>query len=159
MIYTLERSQELDAPIETIWRFIATPRNLNHITPPDLHFEIVGEAPDTMYEGLLIEYRLTIPVFGRRRWLSEIKHVREGEAFVDEQRVGPYKLWYHEHRLRRLDDRRTSMTDRVTYALPFGPVGDLTHRWIVHGQLERIFDYRAARLAELFASELSRGPT
>jgi ligand-binding SRPBCC domain-containing protein len=44
------------------------------------------------------------------------------------------------------------MTDRVTYALPFGPIGDLTHRWIVRKQLEWIFDYRAARLAELFAS-------
>jgi ligand-binding SRPBCC domain-containing protein len=151
MIYTLERSQELDAPIETVWRFIATPRNLNRITPPDLHFEIVGEVPETMYGGLLIEYRLTIPVFGRRRWVSEIKHIREGGGFVDEQRVGPYKLWYHEHHLEECAGGRTRMTDRVTYVLPFGPVGGLTHRWIVRGQLERIFDHRAAALAELFA--------
>jgi ligand-binding SRPBCC domain-containing protein len=150
MIYTLERSQELDAPIETVWRFIATPRNLNRITPPDLHFEIVNDVPETMYPGLLIEYRLTIPWFGRRRWVSEIKHIRDGEGFVDEQRVGPYKLWYHQHHLRGRAGGGTRMTDRVTYALPFGPLGDLTHRWIVRRQLERIFDYRAATLAELF---------
>jgi len=150
MVHTLDRSLELDAAIEAVWRFIATPRNLNRITPPDLHFQIVSDVPETMYEGLLIEYQLTIPVFGRRQWVSEIKHIREGEGFVDEQRAGPYRFWYHEHRLRRLDDDRTSMTDRVTYALPFGVAGDLVHRWIVLRQLRRIFDYRATRLADVF---------
>jgi ligand-binding SRPBCC domain-containing protein len=82
MIHILARNQELKAPVETVWRFIATPRNLNRITPPDLHFAIVGEVPETMYSGLLIEYRLLIPVFGRRRWVSEIKHIHEGEGFV-----------------------------------------------------------------------------
>jgi len=150
MVHTLDRTQELDAASDAVWRFIATPRNLDRITPPDLRFEIVSDVPDTMYEGLLIEYRLTIPVFGRRQWVSEIKHIQEGVGFVDEQRVGPYRFWYHEHRLRSLGDRRTSMTDRVTYALPVGVLGDLVHRWIVLRQLQRIFAHRAARLAEVF---------
>jgi ligand-binding SRPBCC domain-containing protein len=41
----------------------------------------------------------TIPFFGRRKWVAEMKYIREPFSFVDEQRVGPYKLWYHYHEL------------------------------------------------------------
>jgi len=46
------------------------------------------------------------------------------------------------------------MTDRVTYALPFGPLGDLTHALYIRRRLAQIFDYRREKVNALFANTL-----
>ena len=86
----------------------------------------------------------------RLQWLTEIRHVRDGRYFVDEQRRGPYALWYHEHRFEPKDGG-VLMTDRVTYALPFGWLGDLVYALWVGRQLHRIFDFRREAVAKVFA--------
>ncbi len=149
-MHTLHREIVLDTPCETLWDFIATPQNLNQLTPPDLDFQIVSDLPDRMYNGLTIMYRIRIPWFGTHRWLTEIKHIRDGVSFVDEQRLGPYRLWYHYHKIESLDKNRTTMIDHVTYALPFGPLGNIVHSLKVEQMLETIFDYRRRKLLELF---------
>ena len=70
--------------------------------------------------------------------------------FIDEQRIGPYRFWHHEHRFETIDGG-TKITDQVTYALPFGPFGDLVHTAWVKNKLKQIFDYRREKLQELFA--------
>ena len=42
------------------------------------------------------------------------------------------------------------MRDRVSYALPLGPCGTLAHRLWVKRDIERIFDFRAEKMRELF---------
>ncbi len=149
-MHFLERKIILNANIETVWTFMATPENLNDLTPPELHFQIVSELPEKMYNGLTILYTIQIPLFGKQRWLTEIKHIREGEYFVDEQRIGPYRLWYHEHSIEPAGEKQTQMIDRVSYQLPFGVLGYLVHRFWVKNMLDDIFDYRARRLSKLF---------
>ena len=148
-MHTLEREIILDTDPETLWAFLSTPVNLNDLTPPDLHFQILSEIPDRMYNGLTILYEIQIPIFGKRRWLTEIKHIEQGSFFVDEQRVGPYKLWYHQHRIEAVG-KKTRMLDRVCYQLPLGIIGQLVHKFWVKGMLETIFTYRATRLVERF---------
>lgn len=157
-MHMLEREIVLSAPPETVWAFLATPANLNELTPPELHFQILSELPEQMYNGLTILYAIKIPHFGRRRWLTEIKHIREGEYFVDEQRLGPYRFWYHEHRIEPLANNRTRMLDRVSYQLPFGPLGVLMHEIWVKRMLSDIFDYRSIKLLEIFDGLRSSGP-
>ena len=41
------------------------------------------------------------------------------------------------------------VTDRVRYALPFGPLGRLAHALWVHSALARIFDHRFVRVREI----------
>lgn len=149
-MHCLEREILLNQTVESIWQFMATPANLNELTPPELNFRIISDLPETMYNGLMIEYRIGIPLFGNWRWLTEIKHIREGEYFVDEQRIGPYRLWYHQHRIEAVGNNQTRMLDRVSYKLPFGVLGELVHQLRIKRMLEQIFDYRAQRLAELF---------
>ena len=149
-MHLLETEITLNAPAGQVWEFLATPLNLNELTPPDLDFKIITELPDKMYNGLLIEYQIRIPLFGAHRWLTEIKHIHEGISFVDEQRVGPYKLWYHQHTIEPQGYSTTRMIDRVTYKLPFGPLGALVHQLKVKPMLDGIFDYRTQRLYELF---------
>ena len=148
-MHILEREIILDTDPDTLWKFLSTPVNLNDLTPSELDFKILSAVPDTMYNGLTILYEIQIPLFGKHRWLTEIKHIETGSFFVDEQRVGPYKLWYHQHRIEAFD-KKTRMIDRVSYQLPFGVLGLVVHRLWVKNMLEMIFAYRAKRLAEKF---------
>lgn len=150
-MYQLERELVLNAPVQDVWAFLANPVNLNQLTPPDLHFEILSKLPERMYNGLTIHYAIGIPLFGRRLWLTEIKHIEEGLSFVDEQRCGPYRFWYHYHAVEPMADGRTRMIDSVTYQLPFGLLGRFVHEVQVKKMLLGIFDYRSRKLTEIFS--------
>jgi len=141
-IHTLYREQTIPTDLTRAWEFISSPANLDAITPPDMSFEIITRVPEVMYEGLLIEYRVGIPFLGKQRWLTELKHIRERHSFVDEQRIGPYKLWYHYHEITEVPDGGVRFIDRVNYVLLFGPLGGLAHAIYVKKQLKQIFDYR-----------------
>lgn len=147
-MYRLIREQEISATRERIWDFIRTPHNLNSITPPELDFKIVSQVPERMFNGLIVEYVIRIPFFGRRKWVAEIKHIREFISFVDEQRIGPYKFWYHYHELIETDTG-VRIIDRVYYEMPFGLLGRMLHFVIVRPTLEHIFAFRAERFKEL----------
>ena len=96
-IYQLERTQTISLGIEACWRFFSDPRNLRKITPPEMNFRIKRDLPPAVYPGLMIEYTVS-PLFGiPLTWLTEIVHVDAPHRFVDEQRVGPYRIWHHEH--------------------------------------------------------------
>ncbi|PXA05238.1 hypothetical protein DDZ13_04565 [Coraliomargarita sinensis] len=146
-IHTLYREQIIPTDIERAWEFISAPANLDIITPPDMSFDIITDVPDKMYNGLLIEYRVGIPFMGKQRWLTELKHIRENHSFVDEQRIGPYKLWYHYHEITEVDDG-VRFVDRVNYVLPFGPFGGLAHPILVKPQLKKIFTFRCKAMEE-----------
>ena len=96
--YQFKRQQEINQPIEKLWNFISSPKNLKKITPDYMGFDVTSEnLPDKMYEGMIISYKVS-PVLGiKTNWVTEITHVEEGKYFVDEQRVGPYKIWHHQH--------------------------------------------------------------
>ena len=148
-MYTLEREQLVPVNLDVAWDFLKNPANLNSITPEDLHFTIISSVPDIMYDGLIIEYRVSIPMFGIQTWVAEIKHIREKKSFVDEQRIGPYKFWYHYHELQETD-QGTKVLDRVHYAVPFGYAGRILHHFFIRKTLDRIFDYRKRKIQELF---------
>ena len=74
-----------------------------------------------------------------------------GRSFIDEQRAGPYRLWIHEHRFELLPEG-VQMTDHVTYALPFGALGDFVHATYIRQRLKNIFDYRREKVKILFPS-------
>lgn len=147
-MHKIVRRQQVRASLETVWAFIRDPSNLNSITPDFLQFEIVSDVPPEMENGLLIEYRIRLPFLGKQRWLTEIKHIRPKKAFVDEQRIGPYRFWYHYHELTDTG-QGVWIIDEVTYLLPFGPIGRWVHRLVVRKVLERIFDHRSRRFSEI----------
>ena len=148
----LFQTQTLPVEQSVLWNFVSVPQNLNEITPPDMSFEIVGDLPERTFPGLLLEYRVKIPFLGKTTWLTEIKYVEEGVSFVDEQRVGPYKLWIHTHRLEMVKGG-TKMTDDIRYQLPFGLFGSIAHAFFVGRTLRRIFNYRREKLDELYPTK------
>lgn len=150
-VHKLIQTQTLPVEQSVLWEFVSVPQNLNEITPPDMAFKIVGDLPERAFAGLLLEYRVKIPFLGWTPWLTEIKYVEEGVSFMDEQRVGPYKLWLHTHRLEKVEGG-TKMTDEIRYQIPFGVFGSIAHLLFVRRTLGKIFDYRRRRLNELFPS-------
>lgn len=157
MCAQIQREQIIPASLEHVWKFFATPRNLNVLTPSDLRFQIVSKVPEEMQAGLLIEYRIS-PLRGIwLRWLTEIRYVHERSRFVDEQRLGPYRLWYHEHHFEAVDGG-VRMIDRVTYEIGWGPLGWLMDRLWVRRKLEHIFDFRARKTAEIFGAQEQAQP-
>ncbi|HEV2400382.1 MAG TPA: hypothetical protein VGS27_25820 [Candidatus Sulfotelmatobacter sp.] len=84
-----------------------------------------------------------------RRELERVEVMGRVKRFVDRQLSGPYRLWNHEHDF--IPERGgTTIRDRVTYALPFGPIGRLTHRAVVEADVRRIFNFRAQAMSALF---------
>jgi ligand-binding SRPBCC domain-containing protein len=147
-LYRIERAQIINTNLQTAWDFLSNPRNLNRITPDSMQFEVCSELPDAMYAGLLIEYKIHLPLLGQQTWLSEIKYLNSGHSFVDEQRMGPYKFWYHYHSIEAVEEG-VCFKDQIHYRLPGAPFDRLVHALYVKKQLATVFDYRCQRLAEL----------
>jgi ligand-binding SRPBCC domain-containing protein len=68
---------------------------------------------------------------------------------LDEQRVGPYAIWHHQHHFKSVPGG-VEMTDLVHYKVPLGILGDLANLLFVRSQLEGIFNYRWNKLEEVF---------
>ncbi|MFO1447088.1 MAG: SRPBCC family protein [Opitutaceae bacterium] len=159
MIQRLHRDQVVRGDPGRIWEFFASPYNLDTLTPASLSFRILGEVAPRMYPGQMIEYRVGVLPGVTTRWLTEITHVREGSFFVDEQRIGPYRLWHHEHHFTSIPGGGgVRMVDLVTYEVGWGPLGDLLHALWIRRQLKAIFDFRTRRIEELFPSTGSIQP-
>lgn len=148
-MYQLKSTQFIPASLETCWDYFSSPKNLKEITPKNMGFIIKTDLPSKMYEGMMIEYIVT-PLLGiPMNWITEIKTVKEGVFFIDEQRKGPYKIWHHEHHFKVVDGG-IEMTDIVSYEVPFGILGKLVHPIIVRPKLEQIFQYRTKKINEIF---------
>lgn len=148
-MYQLKRTQFIPADIDVCWDFFSNPNNLQKITPEYMRFQVLTEVPNLMYPGLMIAYKVR-PVLGiPLNWLTEITHVEHHRFFVDEQRVGPYAIWHHEHHFKKVAGG-VEMTDIVTYKLPLGILGKLAHALFVGKQLDGIFEHRFKVVEELF---------
>ena len=147
-VHVLRREQELPLAKEELFPFFCDARNLARITPPELAFRFEA-LPIDLCVGAEIAYRLRL--YGVPfRWRTQITAWDPPHGFVDEEIRGPFALWRHTHVFRPAPDGAgTIMDDRVEYALPLAPVGEIGH-FLVRRQLDRIFDYRREVVEELF---------
>lgn len=148
--YQLIKKQNIPASIDEIWDFISSPSNLKEITPKHMGFEVTGNTgKGQMYPGMIITYKVS-PLLGiKLNWVTEITHVKDKEYFVDEQRIGPYTMWHHEHKIEPIEGG-IMMTDIVTYQPPMGILGAIANTLFIKKQLEGIFGYRTVALENIF---------
>jgi len=136
---------------EEIWPFFCDEGNLEELTPGFLNFEVLGKSTREIGEGTLIDYRLKlngIPM----GWQSRIENWEPARRFVDTQVKGPYSYWRHAHEFIPLANG-TLMRDIVHYRLPLGWLGSVVAGWKVEAQVDQIFSFRAARIAERFGGQ------
>ena len=141
-----EAQLTLGRPRAEVFAFFADPRHLVLITPPE--FRIVLETPvSEMASGSVLDYRISwhgVPF----RWRAFIREFDAPHRFVGAQVRGPMARWEHRHMFMEADGG-TRIEDRVTYQLPFGPLGDLARALFARHKLEAVWDYRSRRLGEL----------
>lgn len=145
-----EWRQFIARPLDDVWAFFSRPENLNAITPEGVSFRILSPiAGQEMYEGMIIQYKIS-PFLGiQMNWVTEITHIEPGRFFIDDQRVGPYALWHHQHHFEARDGG-VEMTDILHYHVPFGPLGTLANALFVERQIESIFAFRKVAIEQLF---------
>ena len=143
--YRLETRLLVKESIGNVFEFFSNVHGLETLTPPWLHFKVRSVNRPVIGEGVEIEYKLRvhgIPL----RWKSRITDWNPPFGFVDEQIVGPYRWWHHEHQFMECDEG-TWVTDRVDYGVP---LGWLSHRFLVSRDLHQIFRFRHEKLLERF---------
>jgi len=153
-----QRRTRVAAPLDAVWDFHSRVAGLEALTPGWLNLRIEavrgpdGESdPEILEAGSRIDASLRPFGIGpRQRWTSVItERERDGAAayFRDEMEGGPFRRWEHTHRF-FADGEETVVDDRVVYALPFGPVGEVAASLARVG-FEPMFRYRHRRTKAL----------
>ena len=148
--YQFQKQQKINTNIDEIWNFISSPANLKEITPDYMGFDITSKSQaEKMYAGMIISYTVS-PILGlKTTWVTEITHIVEKKYFIDEQRVGPYSLWHHQHIIEPIDNG-VLMTDIVSYKPPLGFIGAIANFLIIKNKLQDIFEYRTKAIEKRF---------
>lgn len=148
--FQFQKEQFVNASLDEVWDFIRSPRNLKKITPDYMGFDIRSKnLSDFIYEGMIISYTVR-PLLGiKTNWVTEITHVKNMSYFVDEQRVGPYTMWHHQHILQPTENG-VLMKDIVSYQPPFGFLGSIANKLFIKKKLNDIFEYRTKVLDKFF---------
>lgn len=149
--YHLCVEQKIPISIDEAWQFFSSPVNLAKITPVGMKFEITSRySPDQkMYSGMIISYKISPFAGYTTNWMTEITHIKHHQYFVDDQRIGPYALWHHEHHFNEIVGG-ILMTDILNYAIPFGVFGQIANAVFVGKEVKRIFEYRSSKIIDLF---------
>jgi ligand-binding SRPBCC domain-containing protein len=142
--YRLTTSIVVDRDIDEVFEFFSDPHNLKEITPGWLSLRVRSGDRIEMGAGTRIRYRFRVrgvPAI----WHSEITAWDPPFRFVDEQRLGPFRRWVHEHTFEATEGG-TRASDNVRYAVPGG---SLIHRLFVERDLKRLFAHRHRQLKEI----------
>ena len=147
--YCIKTEQKLPITLNEAWDFFSSPKNLSEITPKEMGFIITNKPSKEIFAGQIITYKVS-PIAGiKLNWMTEITQVKDKQYFIDDQRLGPYALWHHQHYFKEIEGG-VLISDEVNYKLPFGILGDIIHALIVKNKLKKIFDYRFNVLEERF---------
>ena len=137
---SLRIATTIPASRETVFSFFSDASNLMRLTPPSLGFKILTPVPIACRKERSSTTRFCFAgcqcAGGRRicRWNPPFE-------FIDEQLKGPYRKWIHHHTFEEMDSGKTLMRDRVRFALPFPPFGDIALPF-VRAEVRGIFEFR-----------------
>lgn len=148
-VQTLHTETIVPASLDRTFACFSDARNLEHLTPPWVHFRITTPLPIAMAAGTLIDYRIELYGVGIP-WRTRIDEWEAGVRFVDRQIAGPYRWWRHEHRFEAVDGG-TRVIDHVEYA----PRAAWLSLWLVRRDVSRIFAFRQSVLAQFLHTDLS----
>jgi len=152
-IFTLRKEQLLPTSIDRCWEFFSNPANLNLITPPSLGLQITSDMNSEIYEGMIINYKVNAFLGFATDWVTEITHINKPYYFVDEQKIGPYKLWHHQHFFSE-NNKGIIAEDIVNYAVPYGPLGNIINSIYIQNILDNIFNFRNEALNVIFQTKI-----
>ena len=160
--------------LSDVFDFFANPENLPPLMPAwqDARIERASVAPPPLPvqprkarsapagvgSRMLISFRLLPMLPVRMVWDAEIAAFAWDDHFCDVQLSGPFGYWRHCHRVRaeeRAGVSGTVVEDELTYAFPFGVLGDAVNLLGGALQVRSIFRYRQKQLLRLLPERTS----
>lgn len=139
-VIVFERTVELNAPPETVYRWHASEGAFGRLAPPWERVQLI-ESFGGIEDGAQVHLRLRVGGFPVDWRLKHCGH-QAGIQFCDRQVSGPFRSWNHLHRFEAIRSDRTRLIDRLEIGLPFGWFGHRLGRRFLTSQLERLFRYR-----------------
>jgi ligand-binding SRPBCC domain-containing protein len=153
--YIIERRLWLPRPRPDVFAFFVDPRNLGAVQPAWAQPRWLAEPPVQLEAGAFLDFAVRMAGVSVR-WRVMVREFDPPFRFVDVQLWGPFARWEHRHRFLEGPESGeqgpvgTWMEDRVTYRMPWGPVGRAAHALGAGRRLDALFDFREARLRERF---------
>ncbi|UAY52205.1 SRPBCC family protein [Ferruginibacter albus] len=146
----MKHTQKIPISLNTAWSFFSKPENLKQIMPKDVKFNLISPVQGTpLHAGQIIEYKVKTKLGFHIPWVSEITEVEDKQYFIDEQKMGIFGLWQHQHFFVEIPGG-VEMTDIITYKLRFGIVGQMAHKLFMKKRIEQIFYHRSKHIESMF---------
>lgn len=133
---------EMPVSAEALFAWHERPGAFERLTPAFMPAEVRARSG-----GITDGSRVTLAVpVGPVKTTWEIEHEGyvAGREFRDVQRRGPFAYWAHTHRMEPRGPHTSVLDDRIEYALPVAPFGDVLAGQFTRGRLERLMRWRHA---------------
>ena len=157
---TAEFTTQVPAPLADVWAWHEdVEAALPSLTPPGKQARLVSAEPLPPRVGTVVTLEVKVPILGWKKWIARYtehepptEHETREAWFTDHQDEGPFKTWDHTHHLAANPDGTTTLTDRITYTPPLGPLGRLGDLLIIRRDLRQMFAHRHKVTREYFAT-------
>eukprot|EP01047_Picozoa_sp_COSAG01_P002069 COSAG01_NODE_52_length_31456_cov_125.226648_27_plen_150_part_00 len=148
-MYILKDELFVKKPLDEVFNFFNTPKNLAKITPPFMNFNLLTPEPIIMKESAVFDYKICI--YGLSiRWQSLISDYNPPYSFTDIQLRGPHDYWHHQH-LFEEKDNGVLIKDIVHFAMPLGLLGKLGYHLLAKGMNKAMFEHRKKIVEQFFS--------
>mgnify|MGYP002795080058 CR=1 FL=1 len=149
-VHTLSYSCLLTASQKAVCDFHTDTHNLPLITPPWIDVTIVQmDTPMVENSSVILDikrYALST------RWTMKIEKLSCPETVIDLMISGPFAFFRHERRFIALSEFETRMDERLSFALPFGWIGNLIAP-LIKKDMDKMFAYRHHATQNYFSKE------
>jgi len=142
---TFTKSITVRRPAGEVFAWHERPCALERLTPPWEQVEVLEDSGGIRDGGRVVLRSKVGPFWSR--WEVEHRDYKERKQFCDVQVRGPFAVWEHIHRFDSLGAAESTLTDAITYKLPFGALGRFGSGF-VRRKLEQLFTYRHAVMRE-----------
>ncbi|MFY9253309.1 MAG: hypothetical protein WAO83_07630 [Fuerstiella sp.] len=139
-------SAQIKCSAAALRAYLGATANLTKISDPDLDLEVLN-APETIAEGALIEFRISAYGF-KQRMQHKYTEVSETDI-VAEQTDGPTRAWKHRQTITAVSDNECTLTDQIDFEPPGGMLGYVMTAAKIKDSIQDGMDYRYETLQEI----------
>ncbi len=150
---TFVKRTHIRAPVEEVFKWHSRQGALERLSPPWDPVRVI-ERKGGINKGARVVLEMKAGPFPYK-WAAEHTDYEENRMFRDRQVRGPFSSWVHTHSFEPDANDASFFEDRIDYALPFYPFGQMFGGESVKAKLERIFRYRHATTVEDISLHLS----
>ena len=142
----IEKSIEIEAPVEKVWVFVIEVENFVKTNPPEMEMELLSRDEGPQRLGLTAKIRAKVG--GQvMEVIDETMELVENKRYSGRQKGGSLKRMEHTDLLEPTEGG-TKLTSIMEYELPYSLLGKIIDKLMVHKDMERSMDYSLKKTKE-----------